>query len=331
MPVFAGKAIVKVITRGVIDWASLKVEEEESFDYEGPIAEAKSSGSAPQPVDPWQQAAAQYALSTGTANFNANLNRTNTSNPLGSSGWEFSGGSAPPPSPATSPYTYSPNGTVGERIPYRGAFGLGGTQGGIGTVAPSPPNTYTTQLAPQFESVLQKPIDTSQIPGMPGSPSLTDSLSNAQKAVYNQQMGYLAPEQALQSEQLDSQLANEGLMPGSAGYANEEDRLAREQTFAKQQAADSAIGAGQNLLGEMYGLGSESLQNQEGLRNNYINEFNSLNGSPAATAGATTPDISGAFGQQYQGELAGYNANVSSNNATESTVGSLALAAAMYF
>lgn len=334
---------MKIITRAVIDWKSLEVEEEESFDYEGHIALAKSSGSAPQPVDPWEQAAAQYALSTGTANFNAGLNRTSSVNPMGSSGWTFSGGTAPSstPAPTTSPYTPTPSGGIANLVaPNRQTFnpslnaelstGSSPTAYGFGSsVAPTPPNTYVTQLAPQFESALQQPINTSQIPGMPGGPSLNQNVGNAENAVYNQQMAYLQPEQALQSEELNSQLAAEGVMPGSAAYTNDESQLARDQTFAQQQATDSAVTEGQNVLGEMYGLGSESLQNQEGLNASYINDFNALNGNGSATSGASTPDISGAFNQQYQGKLAQYNANTATNNQTDSTIASLAMIAAM--
>jgi hypothetical protein len=67
------------------------------------------------------------------------------------------------------------------------------------------------------------------------------------------------------------------------------------------------------------------------VRNAPISEFEALQGNSPATASALTPDISGAFSQQYQGRLAGYNANVASDNNTTSTLGSLALAAAMFF
>src|ERR1700758_4307379 len=48
------------------------------------------SPAAPQPVDPYAQAAAQYGLSTGTAEFNAGLNRTNNVTPMGGSTWSAS-------------------------------------------------------------------------------------------------------------------------------------------------------------------------------------------------------------------------------------------------
>lgn len=287
-----------------------------------------SSPSAPAPVDPYTQAAAQYGLSTGTAAYNAGLNRTNSSNPLGSNTWSATPGTTSTPSSSG----YSP-----------ASFGLGGGIYGGNPTIPSgypsngsvsngaPTYTDTTQLSPWAESELQQPIDTSGLPGMPGGPSITQDLQNTQQATYNQQMGYAAPEEALSSEQLNSQLAAEGAAPGSAVYNNEQDRLAREQTFTNQQAANAAITGGNQEQATLYGLGTQGLNNQIATRAAPINEYNSLNGAPGSTATAQTPDISGAFGQQYQGQLAGYNAGVASNNATESSIGSLALAAAMYY
>jgi len=68
----------------------------------------------------------------------------------------------------------------------------------------------TTQLAPQFQDVLNKPIDTTGLAGMPGGPSTTQDLQNTQDALYQKQMQYLAPEQKLASEQMDSKLAKHG-------------------------------------------------------------------------------------------------------------------------
>lgn len=287
-----------------------------------------SSPSAPAPVDPYTQAAAQYGLATGTANYNAGLNRTNSTNPLGSSTWSATPGTTSAP---------SPSGYAG------GApFGLGGGYGGysgIPSASPvsgsvsngAPTYTNTTQLTPWAQSELQQPLNTSGLPGMPGGPSITQNLQDTQQATFNQQMGYAAPEEALASEQLNSKLAAEGATPGSAAYNNEQDRLAREQTFTNQQAANAAITGGNQEQATLFGLGTQGLNNQITARAAPINEYNSLNGAAGSTATAQTPDISGAFGQQYQGQLAGYNAGVATNNATTSDVASLGMMAAMMY
>jgi hypothetical protein len=298
----------------------------------------KDSPSPPQPVDPYTQAAAQYGLSTGTANYNARLNRTDQQNGLGSSTWNITGYDSPAPSSA--PTLNIPSGPVGPIGPgFETGFGadlshllptgrLLSPQGGQSSGAPI--YTQTTKLAPQFESQLEKPIDTSGIAGMPGGPSTTQDLNNTRDALYNEQMQFLAPEQKLQSEQMDSNLANMGATIGSPAWNNEQDRLAREQEMENSNARNQAITGGGAEQSRLFDMGSQSLQNQITARNAPINEYNALLSPQSAGATAMTPDISGAFGQQYQGRLAGYNAGVASNNATTGDLTSLLAAALMF-
>lgn len=365
----------------------------------------KDSGSPPQAVDPYTQAAAQYGLSTGTALFNAGLNRTNQVNPLGSTTWSASypgsGGVSPgtvnsstgqpvgsqwslnspsgfsglptggPMNPVASgsgpiggsglpisqggyqgPTGHSASGP-GATIPFGGSsngvggygLGPGSMTAGQGMPTPGTPYngsptgsptggapTYTqqTSLTPWANQELQKPIDTSGLAGMPGGPSTTQDLSNTRDALYQQQMQYLQPEQDIQKEQLQSQLANMGATIGSPAYNNEMDRLNREQEFQNSSARTSAIAGGGAEQSRLFGLGTQGLQNQLAVRNAPISEWAALNGSGGASAQALTPDISGAFNQQLQSQMAGYNANVASNNQTTADISSLAMMALMF-
>lgn len=347
---------MKIITRAVLDWDG-HILEEDAYEYSGPIAQAKDSGSAPQPVDPWTQAAAQYSYDTGTANYNAGLNRTNSYNPLGSSTWSASsspyslGGPAPAgqtgkpgtvaPGPATGTGSFYPTfgnygvpagggamggpgggGSYGSNIPAT-AFGLGG--------AP-PKYSQQTSLTPWANKMLSGPIDTSGLAGMPGGPSTTADLAKTRDALYNSQEAYIKPQQDLAHEQLTSQLANEGITPGSAAYQQALDQEARQNTFTNNQTINSAITGGGAEQSRLFGLGSQGLQNTLAVRNAPISEYEQLQGNGSGgQISAATPDLSGAFGQQYQGALAGYNANVATNNNTTSTIGSLAAMAAIYF
>lgn len=286
-------------------------------------------GNAPQPVDPYQQAAAQYGLNTGTATYNAALNRTGEVNPMGSSGWGITGYSgAGMGSPTQSPAV--PGGRPGGYSPY--PYGLGGGGGnpiaGVGSGAPL--YTQTTQLAPQFQSVLQQPIDTSNVPGMPGGPNLGSTIGGAENAFWGQQMNFLQPQEQLQTEQLNSQLAAEGDMPGSAASDNAKTLLANQQSLENTQAADQAVTGGLGELPMLYGLGSTSLQNQLAERGGIINEFNALNPGGGAQVGVSPTDISGAFGQQYAGQLAGFNANQAASNANTEAGLSAAAMLALY-
>lgn len=340
-----------------------------------------SSPSTPQPVDPYTQAAAQYGLSTGTAQFNAGLNRTNNVNPMGGSYWSAAypgqtqmfpggnqGGSGVPTSGGlTGPSASGPGGGVTNAPPaYTGnhggdyasiggngmslgqvpSYGLGGgsatgTQGmpspNYGSNMSSPTGgapTYTqfTSLAPQFQDALNKPIDTSGLAGMPGGPSTTQDLQNTQDALYQKQMQYLAPEQKLQSEQEQSQLANMGATVGSAAYNNEMDRIGRQQQAQTSDARTQAITGAGAEQSRLFGLGTQGLTNQITARNAPLNEYETLAGNGAgAQATAQTPDISGAFNSNYQGAVNSANAQTASQNQTESSLASAAMLAAMFF
>lgn len=345
---------MKIITRAVLDWDG-NVLEEDSYEYEGPVARAKDSGSPPQATDPYEQAAAQYQLSTGTANYNAALNRTSSVNPLGSDTWAVTGqdtGGYNPSSPSSgTTATTTPGSTPsagstssGQPIAYFGGSpiyggsypaGAGVTTGGgagIGYPAASsgtgaPLYTETTSLSPQFNSMIQEPINDYNIVGDQG---VGAAAQQAEEAAYNEQMGYLEPQQQQESETQQAQLANSGVMPGSAAYDYETQNLGRQQTFAKQQAANAAVGAGQTSLSNMANIGSAELQNELAARNAPISEYNALKTGSGAGVSASTPDISGAFSQQLQSELGGYNANVASNNADTSAAGSVLASYLMY-
>lgn len=360
---------MRIITRGVIDWATLEVLEEESYEYAGPIAQAKSSGSPPAAVDPYLSAGAQYGLSTGTANYNAGLNRVNQQNALGGSYWSVNGQGGPAYSGAptnTAAPTNSSQQGMGAIPTGGGAYAPSTTglqlspspqttsaaPGGFGNLLPqfnsqpstssnspiaagsssstdpyaqqlaqmeqqaAPSYTQTTQLAPWAQQELQSPIDTSGIAGMPGGPSTTQDLQNTTNALYNEQESYMQPEQQIQQEQLQSQLANEGITPGSAAYGTEMDRLNRSTTFANQQAMNNAITGGGAEQSRLFDMGSQSLQDQLSARQAPISEYNALLPGGGGSASAQTPDISSAFSNQLSSQLAGYNANVASNNAT---------------
>jgi hypothetical protein len=321
---------MKIITRAVLDWDG-NILEEESYEYSGPVAECKDSGSAPTPTDPYQQAGAQYGLATGTAAYNAALDRTNSSNPLGSNTWNVTGysdaGTGSPSSGSYGPYSI-PSSLGG------GLYGFGGTD----TSSESLPNgsgapiySQSTSLSPWANSLEESPINTAGIPGLDSNASVEQNDAATANAEFNSQMGYLAPQEALQSEQTQAQLEAEGAMPGSAAYNTGQQQLSQQQTFENTQAADQAVAAGNQEEATLYGLGGEQLQNEESLRMAPISEYEALAGNPSTAVSAETPDISGAFNQQYQGQLAGYNANTATNNANTSALGTAAVAALMYY
>lgn len=310
---------MRVITRGVIDWHTLQVEECDSYEYDGPVAECKDSGSPPQ-VDPYQQAGAEYQANTGTAAFNAALSHTNDTNPLGSTTWNVTGHSGAPTS----------TGGTGTPGAYGGAYG--GGYGGIGfptgtggefSGSGAPIYTSDTELAPQFNAMLKAPINEYNVVGDQG---VGNAVQGASNSAFNQQMDYLSPQFAQQNEQLDSQLANQGITPGSAAYDYAKQEQGRQQTFSTQQAINNAIGAGTGELTALSGVGATELQNELAARNAPISEYNQLKTGSSGNVSAAAPDLAGAFGQANQNALAAYNSNVATNNAnTQAGAGLLAM------
>jgi hypothetical protein len=252
---------------------------------------SKGGGNAPQPVDPYQQASAQYGLNTGTANYNAALNRTGNSNALGSSGWNVSG---------TDPRTGAPL------------------------------YNFSTQLAPQFQQAIQTPLDTSQIAGGgANSPSVSMGNQNVANSLFGEQMGYLAPQYAQQQTSQNAQLAAEGATPGSEAWNNAQGNLARNQTFGENQAANSAITGATAQQGQLQNMAMQGLNAQQLAQQAPVNLFNALSGQGGSAQAANT-DIMGAFNNQYQGQLNAANAQNASNNALTGDAAGLASSYLMY-
>jgi hypothetical protein len=250
------------------------------------------SSSSPQPVDPYAAANAQYGLNTQTAQYNAALNRTGNSNALGSSGWNITG---------TDPTTGAPK------------YG------------------YSTQLAPQFQSAISTPLDTSQIyGGGAGSPSIPQGNSQIANSLFNQQMGYLAPQYAQQQTSQNAQLAAEGATPGSEAWNNAQGNLGRTQAFGENQAANSAITGATGQQAQQQNMALQGLNAQQLAQQEPISLFNALSGQGSPSS-AASPDILGAFNNQYQGQLNAANASNAASNQTESGLASLAAAAAIAY
>ncbi len=250
------------------------------------------SSNTPPPVDPYAAAGAQYGLNTQTAQYNAALNRTSNSNALGSSGWNITG---------TDPTTGAPK------------YG------------------YSTQLAPQFQSAISTPLDTSQIyGGGSGSQSVGQGNNQVANSLFNEQMGYLAPQYAQQQTSQNAQLAAEGATPGSEAWNNAQGNLARNQTFGENQAANSAITGATAQQEQRQNMALQGLNAQQLAQQEPISLFNALSGSGSPSS-AASPDIMSAFNNQYQGQLNSANAQNAASNQTTGELGSLAAMAAMMY
>lgn len=191
----------------------------------------------------------------------------------------------------------------------------------------------------------------------------------ASDAAYNQATRYLDPQVEQQQKQLEARLAEQGFVPGTPGYQqafqnfmdanNRQYAQARDaattqgfnighmQFGDQSNALNSQIAAALNAFGagnQAHAQGVQELLQQRQVPQSDLNTMLSYlygSGNPTNAGSAAVPqggvgalqnpDQIAAYNQQYQDLLGQYNANVSSNNNTTSTIGGLIGAIAIAF
>lgn len=161
---------------------------------------------------------------------------------------------------------------------------------------------------------------------MPSAYDPTQATNNASQLINAR----LAPQQALDRNALNAQLANQGITQGSEAYTNAQAQLGRTQNDASQQAQLQGINLGQQQQAQQYGQ-------QVANRNMPINELNSLRTGAQVTnpTFSTAPqqattggaDMMAAANGANQYNMGLYNSQVSSNNSLMGAVGGLGAAA----
>jgi hypothetical protein len=147
-------------------------------------------------------------------------------------------------------------------------------------------------------------------------------------------MALLEPQYSQQRQQLQTQLANQGLSMDSEAYKNAMGNMDRQQDWSRTQAANNATLTGQNYENQLFGQGlnnaqlgnsarAQQLQQLLTLHDQPLNEYNSMlsgtqiqtpqfQGSPSVMANA--PSYQNAANTAYQGQLNAYNSQVGSQN-----------------
>ena len=116
----------------------------------------------------------------------------------------------------------------------------------------------------QFADVGQGPraLDFS---GAPALPDASDAArQRVEDALYGRSTSRLDPEWTIRQNQLENQLANQGLRPGMEAYDAEKAKLERARTDAYQQARAGAIEAGGSEQARLFGLGLGARQQAVG-------------------------------------------------------------------
>ena len=157
-------------------------------------------------------------------------------------------------------------------------------------------------------NMLQTPFDTSRLPSTGFNPSET-----YQEAY----MRRLAPQIQMNREQLQQQLANQGIDIGSKAYENAMRMQTQKENDLLLGATTQGFGVGQTARGQ-------ALQEAAYLRNEPLNTLNAVRSGAqvqgpsfvnapqqVATAG---PDYLGAANALYSNQMAGYNAQLANQS-----------------
>ena len=325
--------------------------------------------SAPQPVDPYTQAGAEEQASDVTAAYNKALGSGSTVTPYGTTS-EVQTGTNPqtgaPIYTTTQSLTAPEQSILSEQQAGQVTSGLTAEQ----LAAQEQQQVAKGVPSNVGQTPVQGSIDTSGVSAIPGANDLSGFTTQAQNAAYQTGEMYLQPQIQQQQQQEDATLRNEGAQPGSTAYNNAMENLNLQQQQEQQGVESNAVNQGlteqQALYGEgantnqqefgqaateqqaanaassqLFGQGEQGLSSEIQLQELPLEEYSALEGgvnpnlpsmglTGAGGAGATAPDLSSAFQQQYSGQLAGYNANTASTNADVGAAASIAAAAIAY-
>jgi Chaperone of endosialidase len=157
--------------------------------------------------------------------------------------------------------------------------------------------------------------------------ALPASQINAGQTAQDAIMSRLNPNFAQSEESLRTRLTNQGVRPGTQAWDNEFRNFNYGKNDAYSQAALQGIDVGnqarQQAIQEQAFGRTEGLNMVNALRTgNQVQNPNFINTPQQATTAG--PDLLGAAGQQYQGQLGAYNAQQASSNGFLGGLGSLA-------
>lgn len=266
--------------------------------------------SAPSAPDPYAAAQAQEQFGTEAASYNAALNQVNQVGPTGSTTYKQTG-----TSPTGAPqYTSTTQLSAPEQALLSGSQQLSG---------------QSQQLAGTEGQNLGQTLSSYQMPTQAQNQAFG---SQAQQAAYGVETASMDPYWNQQQESTDASLRNSGATPGTPAYDNAMQAFQANRSSAYGQAENQAFGQGLSAEGQQI---SDVNNAQGGQIGNFLSLATGTPGTSStgaggnSTTGASTnaPDIMSAFNNQYQGQLANYNAGVASQNADTGAAAGLGAAA----
>lgn len=253
-----------------------------------------TGGSGPPIFDPTQINQQQAYNNYATANYNKALNNNNVSTPWGSMTYQQTG---------TDPKTGAPIWSTNIGLNKNLQNTLNSQQGNNANVNQNAGGSLASQINQNAQTGLGVSM---------GDPAIQNAIDSQYKA----QTGLLQPTFGIQKEQLDTQLANQGLQPGSDAYNNAKTLQAQTQDNAYSQIANNAVQGGLAQQNQMFGQ-------QVTAQNNPLNQYLALqNGTQVQnptfptqnTSSAAGTNVLGGYQLGYQGGLNGYNAATGNKN-----------------
>jgi hypothetical protein len=289
----------------------------------------------------------KLAAYNATPNVSANGINVVKSNQYGADGEDFTNQQATPAKKGTAP-----------TAPDRSAYTTGGNPNAwTSTVTLDPAqqklldssNTLSQNYADlgidklqSLSSALQDPLSYSSAPQVQvGTTQKGIDEAMAKQladASYKNATGYLDPQWQQSQAELESKLANQGVMQNSEAWNKAADDMGRQKEFAYSQARSGAVNEGftqglnsANLnnsgvlqdYNTSMGARTQAINELTALRANPLNEINALRtGSQVSTptfnstpqVSMASPDYIGATNANYQGQLNSYNAQTGSDN-----------------
>lgn len=230
-----------------------------------------SKPSTPQQPDPVQVAQAQQATNVGTAVAQANLNNVNQVGPGGSTTYAPTGG-------YTDPQT-------GQWVPQ---FTATTTLSPLGNALLQGQSDVTNTLMPLIQQeagnvqAFNPNASTDASIVNAGPTSLAPSVA---QAAYNEAAGFLQPTYAQQQQNLNDQLARQGISIGNQAYTNAQTQLANTQNQGLTAAANNAITTGANIANQQYGLALQGVN--QNVQNQLLSQTNPIGLLSLLTSGAS--------------------------------------------
>ncbi|MDO8703391.1 MAG: tail fiber domain-containing protein [Sulfuricaulis sp.] len=320
---------MKIYTRVVMDSMTGKIEEEDSFEYEGPITELKDSPSAPPAPDYTGAAQATATGNLENARYATRANRINqytpygsltyTESPAGTSSNTFSNSAANDEVQRL----MSQNGTSFDEAMQQVSQGwglampAGGAAGGTDqwrsdlTLDPRAQRTLDTQmnLSNQMGDM------TSGAMGQVAAQGPMD-LSSVQRVAdqsYADQTARLDPQWEQRKGQFDQQMANQGITAGGEAYGNASRDFGQQRNDAYTQARQAALATMPQTYQLAQAAYDQPLNRANALRTGaqVQNPTFQQAGMQQATPGANYMGAAQAQGQYDQGL---YNSQVAGDN-----------------